>query len=174
LKDPQQTNVFLENFFARKEKLLLQKFIDGGCKDIRAIVIDGEVVTAMERTAAKGELRANISRGGSGRKIELSEDDQDICIRAARACGLEVAGVDIMKDKEGRSFVVESNGNYGYFIEEITKDDISTPLIKYCEKNYRKGNAANESSTKALFGFAPIMGKETFTQSIERLRKEYL
>jgi ribosomal protein S6--L-glutamate ligase len=177
LKDPQQTNVFLENFFSRKEKLLLQKFIDGGCKDIRAIVIDGEVVTAMERTAAKGELRANISRGGSGRKIELSEEDQDICIRAARACGLEVAGVDIMKGIEGKSFVIEANGNYGYHIEEITKDDISTPLIKYCERNHAKGREANQNSTMALFGFAPIQGlakTETFTQAINRIQNEYL
>jgi ribosomal protein S6--L-glutamate ligase len=176
LKDPQQTNVFLENFFSRKEKLLLQKFIDGGCKDIRAIVIDGEVVTAMERTAAKGELRANISRGGSGRKIELSEEDQDICIRAARACGLEVAGVDIMKSVDGLTYTIESNGNYGYQIEEITKDDISTPLIKYCEKNHKKGNAANKDTTASLFGFSPILGlkEETFAERVTRIKATYL
>jgi len=158
LKDPQQTNVFLENFFSRKENLLLQKFIDGGCKDIRAIVIDGEVVTAMERSAAKGELRANISRGGSGRKIELSPEDQDICVRAARACGLEVAGVDIMKSVDGLTWVIEINGNYGYHVETITGDDISTPLINYCERNHTKGREANQKSTMSLFGFAPVQG----------------
>ena len=63
LLDEYQSNVFLENFFQRKENLLLQKFIDGDSKDIRAIVIGGKVIVAMERTAAKGELRANISRG---------------------------------------------------------------------------------------------------------------
>jgi ribosomal protein S6--L-glutamate ligase len=158
LKDEQQTNVFLENFYARKEKLLLQKFIDGGCRDIRAIVIDGAVVTAMERTAAKGELRANISRGGSGRKIELSDEDKDICIRASRACGLEVSGVDLMKDETGKTFVIEVNGNYGYHIEKITGDDISKPLIQYCEKNHKFGNQPNNKSTSAMLGFSPIQG----------------
>lgn len=146
-KDPQQTNIFLENFYSRKEKILLQKFINGNSKDIRAIVIDGEVVAAMERTAKPGELRANISRGGTGQKISLTDADKDICIRAARACGLEVAGVDLMKSNAGVTFVIEVNGNYGYHIEEITGIDISTPLIKYCEKSYRNGNQANLGST---------------------------
>jgi len=158
LQDAQQTNVFLENFFARKEKLLLQKFIDGGCRDIRCIVIDGEVVTAMERTAAKGELRANISRGGSGKKIELSDEDKDIAVRASRACGLEVSGVDLMKDSTGKTFVIEVNGNYGFHIEKITGDDISKPLIQYCEKNHKFGNQPNNKSTSAMLGFTPIHG----------------
>ncbi len=153
LKDAYQSNVFLKNFFDRKENLLIQKFIDSGEKDIRAIVINGEVVVAMERTAAKGELRANISQGGSGKKIELSDEDKRICIRAASACGLMVAGVDIMKDKNGDTFVIEVNGNYGYHIEEITGVDISTPLIKCCEQHYKSGNNINNHNTFfSLFG----------------------
>lgn len=163
LMDEYQSNVFLENFFQRNENLLLQKFIDGGSKDIRAIVIDNEVVVAMERTARKGELRANISRGGSGRKIELSNEDKTICINAARACGLEVAGVDLMKQPDGTTFVIEINGNYGYHIETITKTDISTPLIVYCEKNHTKGNDANKNTTMSLFGFAPVQTAKTTT-----------
>src|SRR5690554_1503253 len=147
LMDAYQSNVFLENFYSRKENLLLQKFINGGEKDIRAIVINGEVVVAMERTAKKGELRANISRGGSGKKVDLSDDDKRICIRAASACGLMVAGVDIMKDKDGNTFVIEINGNYGYHIEEITGTDISTPLIKCCEEHYKDGNNVNRLYT---------------------------
>ena len=152
LNDEYQTNVFLKNFSTNNENLLLQNFIDSGAKDIRAIVIDGKVIVAMERTAAKGELRANISQGGSGRKIELSEDDKQMCIKAAKACGIECAGVDLMKDKEGKSFIIEINGNYGYKVEQITKVDISTPLIKYCEMNYKNGNRANRTMAASLFG----------------------
>ena len=152
LNDEYQTNVFLKNFSTNNENLLLQNFIDSGATDIRAIVIDGEVVVAMERSAAKGELRANISQGGSGRKIELSKEDQQMCIDAARACSLEVAGVDLMKNKEGKSFIIEINGNYGYKVEEITKVDISTPLIKYCERNHKEGNKANKDTTARFYG----------------------
>ncbi len=152
LKDVYQSNVFLENFFHRKDNLLLQNFINGGEKDIRAIVIDGKVVVAMERTAKKGELRSNISQGGTGKKITLSKEDQEICVKSARACGLEVAGVDIMKDKDGKTFVIEVNGNYGYHIEKLTETDISTPLIEYCERNYKNGNAVNNRSLLSVFG----------------------
>lgn len=156
LNDEYQTNVFLKNFSTNNENLLLQNFIDSGATDIRAIVIDGHVVVAMERTAAKGELRANISQGGSGRKIILSDEDKNMCTDAAKACGLEVAGVDLMKNKEGKSFIIEINGNYGYKVEEITKVDISTPLIEYCERNYKNRNKANRDSTAKFYGFQSV------------------
>jgi ribosomal protein S6--L-glutamate ligase len=152
LESNYQTNVFLKNFNKKRKNLLIQAFIDGSSKDIRAIVIDGKVVVAMERTAVKGELRANISQGGSGKKIELSEEDQELCIKAARACGHEVAGVDLMKDKEGKSYVIEVNSNYGYGVETITGVDISTPLIEYCERNHKNGNKANKETTARFYG----------------------
>ncbi len=165
LMDAYQSNVFLENFFLHKENILLQGFINGGEKDIRAIVIDGKVVVAMERTAKKGELRSNISQGGTGKKIDLSKDDQQICVIAARACGLEVAGVDLMKDKEGKSYVIEVNGNYGYHIEKITETDISTPLIEYCERSYKSGNAVNNRSNMFVFGLGNNPFFDTSTNS---------
>lgn len=155
LIDEYQTNVYLQNFYqqkSRKDNLLIQKLVDAGGKDIRAIVIDGEVVTAMERSAKKGELRANISQGGAGKKIELSKEDKDLCIAASRACGLEVSGVDLLKDPAGVSYICETNGNYGYKIEKITGDDISTPLIKYCERQFMNGNKANQRTDANLLG----------------------
>jgi len=161
LNDEYQTNVFLSNFGHKEDNLLIQKFIDAGGRDIRAIVIDGRVVVAMERTAQKGELRANISQGGSGRKIELSEEDQTMCVNAARACGLECAGVDIMKDPNGVSYCIEINGNYGYKVEKITGVDISTPLIEFCEKNYKQGNKANvEPSNEIIIKPADIVDEK--------------
>lgn len=186
LESNYQTNTFLKNFSKKDKKLLIQSFIDAGGKDIRAIVIDGRVVVAMERTAVKGELRSNISQGGSGRKIELSKEDQEICVNATRACGLEVAGCDLMKDKEGKSFIIEINGNYGYKIEEITGVDISTPLIEYCERNHKNGNSANQTTTSNFFKFMPEQQirntiaarpkpeSETFEQTFDRLNSEYL
>lgn len=151
LNDEYQTNVFLSNFGHKEENLLIQSFIDAGGRDIRAIVINGRVVVAMERTAQKGELRANISQGGSGRKIELSEEDQTMCVNAARACGLECAGVDIMKDKNGVSYCIEVNGNFGFKVMNITGVDIATPLIEYCEQNYKQGNKANLEPSNQIF-----------------------
>jgi len=167
LESVYQTNVFLKNFNKKKKNLLIQGFIDGSGKDIRAIVIDGRVVVAMERTAVKGELRANISQGGSGAKIELSQEDQEMCIKAARACGHEVAGVDLMKDKEGKSFIIEVNSNYGYGVEGITGVDISTPLIEYCERNYKNGNAANVATA------TQTLQNEIISLSISKINLAY-
>lgn len=153
LESAYQTNVFLKNFNRKSKNLLIQSFIDAGSKDIRAIVIDSKVIVAMERTAAKGELRANISQGGSGKKIELSDEDKQMCIDAAKACGHCVAGVDLMKDKEGKSYIIEVNSNYGYGVETITGVDISTPLIEYCENNYKNGNKANVITTASAVAY---------------------
>jgi len=147
LESKMQTNATLESFYKHKIKILLQQFVDGNSKDIRAIVIGGKVVVAMERTAPENDIRSNISRGGTGRKITLSADDQEIAINAARACGLEVAGVDIMKDSNGKTYIIEVNGNYGYHVETVTDTDISTPLIMYCENNYKtKSEGSNHTS----------------------------
>jgi len=148
LNDENQTNAMLESFYKSKTNLIIQELIDSGSKDIRAIVIDGKVVAAMEREAKKGELRSNISLGGSGKKIILSDEDEQMCIDAAAAVGLSgAAGVDLLKDKENNSYIIEVNSNYGYKIEEITKTDISTPLIEFCERNYKKGSIATPNLT---------------------------
>lgn len=145
LKDPEQTNAMLQSFYKSQVNLLLQQYIEAGARDIRTIVINSKVIVAMERTAVKGSVRANISQGGSGKKVELSQDDQDICINAARAVGLAGAcGVDLIKDKDGTSYIIEANGNYGYKVESITGIDISTPLIEYVEGNWKRGGIATD------------------------------
>jgi len=148
LMDKIQTNAMLESFYKSKTNLIIQEMIDAGRKDIRAIVIDGKVVVAMERMAKEDELRSNISLGGSGKKVYLSEEDQKICIDAANAVGLGgAAGVDLMKDKNNVSYIIEVNSNYGYKVEDITNTDISTPLIEYCERNHHKGSIATPTTS---------------------------
>ncbi len=150
LESKLQTNATMQSFYKSGNKTIIQQYIEGGAKDIRAIVIDGEVISAMERTAPKGDLRANISLGGSGRKIELTEKEIDMCIEASNACGLRVSGVDLMRGNNGKTYCIEVNGNYGYKIEEVTKDDISTPLIKYCERQYKKGNFSKDALVQSI------------------------
>jgi len=133
-----QSNVFLSNFYHRNEKLLLQQFIDAGSKDIRAIVVGEQVVVAMERTAKKGELRSNISQGGTGKQIELNDEDKEMCIKATKACGLEFAGVDLIKSKDGISYLVETNSNPGIHIIEETGVNFYDALIEHCENNYKR------------------------------------
>ena len=150
LETPQAANTSLQSFYNLNVSMKLQKFIESGSTDIRAIVVGDKVAVAMERTGKK-DFRANISQGGSGRKVELSQDDIDICVKAAKVVNLEFAGVDIIKDQNGKTYIIEINGNPGTKIIDITGHNYFVDLVKHIEskvskqKNQESGNEANLS-----------------------------
>jgi ribosomal protein S6--L-glutamate ligase len=139
LETPIAANTALESLYKLNVGLKLQKLIDAGSKDIRAIVVKNKVVVAMERTGKK-DFRANISQGGTGRKITLSLEDQEICVRASRAVGLEFSGVDILKDSDGRTYVIEVNGNPGSKIIAITGYNYFNDLVEMVESTQGKSS----------------------------------
>lgn len=99
-----------------------------------------QVVSAIERIASQGDFRANLSRGGSGRAVTLSVTEQQRCIQAAKAVGLEFAGVDIIREygKAPNFYVTEINGNPGTGIIDITKKNHFVDLIKFIETKSKK------------------------------------
>lgn len=149
-------NTSLESLYKLDVGLKLQKYIDAGSKDIRAIVVKDKVVVAMERTGKK-DFRANISQGGSGRKITLSKEDEDICIRASKAVGLDFSGVDLMKDAEGKTYVIEVNGNPGTKIIQITGYNYFVDLVEMVEANKSKKTSTVDSDAMG----APDFGLNT-------------
>jgi len=152
LETPQAANTALESLFRLNANVKLQKFVKAGSKDIRAIVVGDKVSVAMER-AGKKDFRANISQGGSGRKVELSDSDVEICTKAAKAVNLEFAGVDIIKDEEGKTYVIEVNGNPGTKIIDITGHNYFEDLVQYIESNVHKSDKFdndNQSSSASV------------------------
>jgi ribosomal protein S6--L-glutamate ligase len=77
--------------------------------DLRIIVLDGKAIGAMKRSAVGDEFRSNFSLGGNVEYWDLSKIDREIAEKVARVCGLDYCGVDIMKNEEGDSFVLEVN-----------------------------------------------------------------
>jgi len=77
--------------------------------DLRVIVLGGEAIGAMKRTARGSEFRSNFSLGGMVEKWELSEEEKVLAERVAKVCGLDYGGVDIMKDTEGNNYILEVN-----------------------------------------------------------------
>ncbi len=124
----------IASFIRLKEEILLQRFIkESDGKDIRVFVVGGEVVATMERSAQQGEFRSNLHRGGTARKMKITEEEADISIRAAALMGLKVAGVDILRSEVG-PMVLEVNASPGLEgIEKTTKVDISGHIIKLIE-----------------------------------------
>ena len=126
----------LEAFNGLKARVIVQEFIkEARGADIRAFVVDGVVVGAMKRQGKEGEFRSNLHRGGSANIIELSDEEENAAIKAARVMGLGVAGVDLLQSERG-PLILEVNSSPGLEgIEAATGKDIAGLIIKYVERN---------------------------------------
>lgn len=126
----------IEAFHGLKARVIAQEFIaESGGADIRAFVVDGKVVGAMKRQGKEGEFRSNLHRGGTATVIELSDEEELTAIKAARAMGLGVAGVDILQSANG-PLVIEVNSSPGLEgIEHATGKNIAKEIIRYIERN---------------------------------------
>ena len=119
-------------------KFLLQEYIkESKGTDLRVIVVGGKVVSAMKRQSKEGDFRSNLHRGGSSAKINLSYEEENIALRAAKAMKLGVCGIDILQSSRG-PLVLEINSSPGLEgIEKITEVNISEKIISYIERNKR-------------------------------------
>jgi ribosomal protein S6--L-glutamate ligase len=126
----------IEAFYALEANILVQEFIEEAKgTDIRAFVVDGEVVGAMERKGPEGEFRSNLHRGGTARSVELDDEMRETAIKAAASMGLAVAGVDMLPSKRG-PLIMEVNSSPGLEgIERATGVDIAGKIIQYIERN---------------------------------------
>ncbi|WP_372641984.1 30S ribosomal protein S6--L-glutamate ligase [Ancylomarina sp.] len=126
----------IEAFNGLKARVIAQQYIkEAGGADIRAFVVDGVIVGAMKRQGKDGEFRSNLHRGGSANIIELTDQEELTAIKAAKAMGLGVAGVDMLQSENG-PLVLEVNSSPGLEgIEAATKKDIAKEIIKYIERN---------------------------------------
>jgi ribosomal protein S6--L-glutamate ligase len=128
----------IEAFRASNTNILVQEFIkEAGGTDIRALVIGGKVIAAMKRSGAEGEFRSNLHRGGSAAVVKLSPEERSTAVRAAKAMGLNVCGVDMLRANHG-PVVMEVNSSPGLEgIEKATGLDIAGKIIEHIEKNAR-------------------------------------
>ncbi len=130
----------IEAFMGLKANIMVQEFVkEAGGADIRCFVIGNKVVAAMQRQAAKGEFRSNLHRGGSASLIKITPQERATAVRAAKAVGLNVAGVDILRSSRG-PLVIEVNSSPGLEgIESATGKDVARMIIEFIEK-YAKPN----------------------------------
>lgn len=129
----------IQAFHDLKARIIVQEFIkEAKGADIRAFVVDGKVVGAMKRQAREGEFRSNLHRGGKAEVIKLKKEEKQVAIKAAKAMGLAVAGVDMLRSARG-PLILEVNSSPGLEgIEKATGKDIAGEIIKYLEKNAPK------------------------------------
>ena len=126
----------LEAFNGLGARVIAQEFIkEAGGADIRVFVVDGKVVGAMKRQGKEGEFRSNLHRGGNANIIELSDEEERTALKATKAMGLGIAGVDMLQSSKG-PLVLEVNSSPGLEgIEVATKKNIAKEIIRYLELN---------------------------------------
>jgi len=112
--------------------VILEEFVAAAKnRDIRAFVVGGRVVAAMERQARTKDIRANASIGGAGTAIQLSREDEALALRAAAIFDLEIAGVDLIRSERG-TLVLEVNANPGFTeLEACTGIDVAGAIVDY-------------------------------------------
>jgi ribosomal protein S6--L-glutamate ligase len=125
----------IEAFKAGNMNILVQEFIqEAKGADIRCIVVGGKVIAAMKRQAEEGEFRSNLHRGGSAEKVKISPEERAVACRAAKAMGLNVAGVDLLRSNHG-PVVMEVNSSPGLEgIEQCSGKDVAGMIIEFIER----------------------------------------
>jgi len=114
----------------------VQEFVrEASGSDIRAFVIGGKVVAAMQRTGAADEFRSNLHRGGKAQAVKITPEERSTAVRVAKIIGLNVCGVDMLRSNHG-PVVMEVNSTPGLEgIESATGQDIATQMIEFLEKD---------------------------------------
>ena len=126
----------IEAFREMKANFLVQEFVkEANGTDIRCFVVGDKVVASMLRRAKEGEFRSNLHRGGIAEKIKITPQERETAVKAAKALGLNVAGVDLLRSSHGPS-IMEVNSSPGLEgIENTTKIDVAGLIVEFIEKN---------------------------------------
>ena len=126
----------LEAFNGLQARVIVQEFIkEAKGADLRALVVDGQVVGAMKRQGKEGEFRSNLHRGGSANIIKLEPDELKLAMNAAKVLKLPVCGVDMLQSTRG-PLLLEVNSTPGLEgIEGATHKNIAKSIITFIERN---------------------------------------
>lgn len=125
-------------FRGLKANFLVQDFVkEANGEDIRCFVLDGKVVAAMKRSAAAGDFRSNLHQGGQASIVRISKEERETAIRAVKAFGLRMAGVDLLRSNDGPK-VLEVNSSPGLEgIEKATDKNIAGMIYDHIENYVR-------------------------------------
>ncbi len=126
----------IDAFRGLRANFLVQQFVkEASGEDLRCLVIGGRVVAAMKRTGAADDFRSNLHRGGTASVVKISREERTAAVKAAKAFGLGVAGVDLLRAHDGPK-VLEVNSSPGLEgIETATAKNIASKIFEHIEAN---------------------------------------
>lgn len=123
----------MQAFYVEGVSFVVQEFVaESAGVDIRAFVVNGKVVASMLRQSLDDDFRSNLHQGGEGIPVKLSDEERKTAQKAAKAMGLPVCGVDMMRSERG-PLVLEVNSSPGFGIEKVTNHNVADKIIDYAE-----------------------------------------
>lgn len=119
--------------------ILLQEFVkESAGQDVRSLVIGGKVVASIKRQSLTDDFRSNTHQGGQGSPVRLSEEERKVVQKAAKAMGLPICGVDMMRSERG-PLILEVNSSASLKTPElITGRNVAEKVIEYVEQNAKR------------------------------------
>jgi ribosomal protein S6--L-glutamate ligase len=131
----------MQAFYVEGVNFLVQEFVkESAGTDIRALVVGSRVVASVKRQSLDDDFRSNTHQGGIGVPVKLTEEERKTAVKAARAMGLPICGVDMMRSERG-PVVLEVNSSASIKTPElITKRDVAAKIIEYVEMNAKRRN----------------------------------
>jgi ribosomal protein S6--L-glutamate ligase len=125
----------MQAFYVEGVNFLVQEFVqESAGMDIRAFVVGGRVVASMKRQSLDDDFRSNLHQGGEGTSVKLTDEERKTALKAAKAMGLSICGVDMMRSERG-PLVLEVNPSPGFGIEKVTGRNVAEKIIEYIEQN---------------------------------------
>jgi ribosomal protein S6--L-glutamate ligase len=122
--------------------IYLQRFVRHPGWDVRAFVLNGKVLAAMKRTNPT-DWRANVARGGTAERYEVSRVEAELAVKAAAATGAAVAGVDLLLDERNEWLVIEVNAVPGWrALAPVCGIDVADRVVGFLTCNEWRGEVA--------------------------------
>jgi RimK family alpha-L-glutamate ligase len=110
--------------------LYLQRFVPNEGYDLRAFILGNRVLGAIRRHAPAGDWRTNVAVGGRAETVRLDAETESLALRAARAVGARMAGVDLLPDRDGKLVVLEVNAVPGWkALSGATGVDVASEIL---------------------------------------------
>ncbi|HEY5805873.1 MAG TPA: RimK family alpha-L-glutamate ligase [Candidatus Saccharimonadales bacterium] len=129
----------MQAFYVEGVTFLVQEFVrESAGSDIRALVVGSRVVAGIKRQSLDDDFRSNTHQGGVGKLVKLTQEEERTATKAARAMGLPVCAVDMMRSDRG-PLVLEVNSSGSIKTPELlTKRNVAEKIIEYIEQNAKQ------------------------------------
>lgn len=136
---PKAAKAVMQAFYVEGVNFVVQEFIkEAAGSDIRAIVVGSRVVASIERKNLDDDFRSNTHQGGVAKPIKLTDEERKTAIKAAKAMGLPICGVDMLRSARG-PLVMEVNSSASLKSPElVTHRNVAEKIIEYIELNAKR------------------------------------